>query len=60
MVAFWLVSYLHPPFVLCLSLQVPPMQQVAATKCQTVAEWCLTVKVEKRKIDISGYSASAT
>ena len=30
MVAFWLVSCLHPPFVLCLSLQVPPMQQVAA------------------------------
>ena len=30
MVAFWLVSSLHPPFVLCLSLQVPPTQQVAA------------------------------
>ena len=30
MVAFWLMSSLHPPFVLCLSLQVSPTQQVAA------------------------------
>jgi len=30
MVAFWLMSSKYPPFMLCLNLQGPPMQQVAA------------------------------
>ena len=26
---YWLVSFYYPPFVLCLSLHIPPLQKVA-------------------------------